>query len=123
MPDYFPAFLDLRERPCLVVGGGAIGERKVRELLDGPASHARVADAGGRNRRAAAVRRWPETFADLELPFGPEYAELVEQAGRTRRALRASARTPEARVRASERVMAAAMAGAAYFTGRERELT
>lgn len=39
MPDYFPAFLDLRGRPCLVVGGGAVGERKVRDLL---ASQARV---------------------------------------------------------------------------------
>ena len=34
MPDYFPAFLDLRGRPCLVVGGGAIAERKVLTLLD-----------------------------------------------------------------------------------------
>ena len=34
MVDYFPAFLDLRGRRCLVVGGGPIGERKTRDLLD-----------------------------------------------------------------------------------------
>ncbi len=33
MSDYFPAFLDLRGRRCVVVGGGAIGERKVDSLL------------------------------------------------------------------------------------------
>jgi siroheme synthase-like protein len=32
--DYYPAFLDLKGRSCLVVGGGAIARRKVESLLE-----------------------------------------------------------------------------------------
>ena len=30
---YFPALLDLKGKPCVVVGGGRVGERKVRSLV------------------------------------------------------------------------------------------
>jgi len=30
---YYPIFLDIKNRPCLVVGGGAVGRRKVLTLL------------------------------------------------------------------------------------------
>lgn len=34
---YYPILLDLRERPCLVVGGGAVAERKAISLFDAAA--------------------------------------------------------------------------------------
>jgi siroheme synthase-like protein len=33
VPAFYPAFLDLRGKPVLVVGGGAVAERKVEQLM------------------------------------------------------------------------------------------
>jgi precorrin-2 dehydrogenase/sirohydrochlorin ferrochelatase len=35
---YYPAYLDLRRKKCVVVGGGGVAERKVRSLLDADAA-------------------------------------------------------------------------------------
>jgi len=32
--NYYPAYLDLRGRPCLVIGGGVVAERKTLSLLE-----------------------------------------------------------------------------------------
>ena len=42
-PDYYPIFLDLTGRRCVVVGGGAVAEGKVRGLLAANATIALVA--------------------------------------------------------------------------------
>ncbi len=34
MPNFYPAFLDLRGRPCVVVGAGEVAGRKVAGLID-----------------------------------------------------------------------------------------
>ncbi len=38
MPAYYPAFIDVKKRCCVVIGGGNIGEEKVVKLLDCDAS-------------------------------------------------------------------------------------
>jgi siroheme synthase-like protein len=35
---YFPIFLELKKRRCLVIGGGSVGERKIAGLLEAGAS-------------------------------------------------------------------------------------
>jgi len=190
MPDYFAAFLDLRRRRCLVVGGGEIGERKARALLACGAEVTVVSPTVTPGLAALAIvervveRRRPFRRSDLrgcalvvattgnpevddavaalarrarvlvnvvdrpercdfivpsvlqrgqlqiavstggrspalareirrrlEARFGPEYAELVARTGRARRAARAVAPTPTARLAAGRRVAALALVG------------
>ena len=34
MASYYPVFLDLKGRPCVIIGGGEVAERKISNLLD-----------------------------------------------------------------------------------------
>ena len=42
---YFPMFVDLTDKPCLIVGGGEVAYRKVRTLLDFDAEVTVVAES------------------------------------------------------------------------------
>jgi len=42
MPGYYPLMLDLSGKLCVVVGGGLVAERKIRNLLDSDAGQIRV---------------------------------------------------------------------------------
>ena len=34
MAAYYPVFLDLKDKLCVIIGGGKIGEHKIQPLLD-----------------------------------------------------------------------------------------
>jgi siroheme synthase-like protein len=51
---YYPIFLELGGRPCLVIGGGAVADRKVRALLEAGASVTVVSPTANPALRALA---------------------------------------------------------------------
>ena len=61
MAPYYPVFLDLTGRPCVVVGGGEVAERKIQNLLECLATVTVIspdATEGLRERAARGELRW-----------------------------------------------------------------
>ena len=63
MPPYYPAFLDLRAQPCVVVGGGEVAERKVQGLLECEAQVTVISPEA-----TAQIQRWVQ---DLRVRWEP----------------------------------------------------
>jgi len=72
---YYPLFLSLEGRVCLVVGGGRVGERKIRRILE----------CGGGVRIVAReltpwleVQRREKRVAHVDLQYGEEHLRGVD---------------------------------------------
>lgn len=70
--DFFPVFLNLKKRPCAVVGGGEVASRKISLLLDAGALVTVYSPALG-----DTIRRWAEEGKIRHVPgdFRPEMLE------------------------------------------------
>ena len=76
---YYPINLDIRDRDCLVVGGGAVGARKVGTLLDCGARMTVISirtDAEIDRRRAD----WRAPEPTITHGYMARYAKLVSSA-------------------------------------------
>lgn len=76
---YYPAYLDIRNRRCLVVGGGGVGTRKVKTLLDcgarvtiiSPQVSGQLKELAGNNRVDVKQRSYqPGDLEDMFLVIG-----------------------------------------------------
>jgi precorrin-2 dehydrogenase / sirohydrochlorin ferrochelatase len=71
MKRYYPVFLDLEGKRCLVVGGGAVAERKVQGLLDAKTDVVVVSpsltDALRRWVTAGAIHHFSRAFGDADV--------------------------------------------------------
>lgn len=70
--DYFPAFLNLKGQPCLVVGAGAVAARKIELLLDAGARVTVIAEKIGKSVRALQSA---EQLTVVPKSFEPRDAE------------------------------------------------
>ena len=71
MARYYPVFLDLKGRSCVVIGGGEVGERKVQTLLESGAAVTVISPQVTSRIRALAdggeIQLMPREYADGDL--------------------------------------------------------
>lgn len=72
MKRYYPMMISVESKPCLVVGGGAVGERRVGGLLEAGASVSLICPEIVSPRllewkEAGAIRHLPKPFAPEDL--------------------------------------------------------
>lgn len=68
---YFPIYLDLRERPCVLVGGGQVAERKALSLLEAGADVTVVSPSLTRKLRelssSGKINHLAKTYEDRDI--------------------------------------------------------
>ena len=68
---HFPVFLDLKERPCLVIGGGAVATRKVKNLLNAGAKVIVISPQMSQPLKEMAQHQKGEQLTLIEREFQP----------------------------------------------------
>jgi precorrin-2 dehydrogenase len=68
---YYPVYLDLRDRPCLIVGGGQVAERKTLSLLEAGANVTVISPSLTQKlqelSQSGKIIHLPKTFDDKDL--------------------------------------------------------
>ena len=68
---YYPIFLDVKDRPVLVVGAGKVALRKARGLVEAAA------------RVTVVAPKWDEEFASLPVRLVPRHFRAADLTGAT----------------------------------------
>ena len=70
---YYPIFVNLENKRCLVVGAGEVGKRKIQSLLDSGAGHVTIIDTREADPEMASILAQPNVlfqcreFMDIDL--------------------------------------------------------